>query len=113
MPSICSETTFTTTMAGTHNSMPQTPHHHAPNNKATKTANAFILAIRPVIHVATSMPTKVAIPSVTTLVINMEVKDSNCRKAAKPMATAAIRDPHKTSVVLGKVVSVRCERGGG
>src|SRR5690606_2778538 len=92
-PSTCCEITLTTTMMGTHSSIPHTPQSQAPNSSATNTAMAFILAIRPVIQVATSMPTKVAMVNVTPAASNMAENDSNCRKAAQPMATEARIDP--------------------
>src|SRR5579872_2746859 len=91
--STCCDTTFTMTMMGILSSIPQIPHNQPQNSSEINTAAEFMWAIRPVIQVATIVPTKVAIPSDAHATSSAIATESNCRKAAMPVATAATPGP--------------------
>src|SRR5690606_32786449 len=93
MSSMCSATTLITTTTGTQISIPATPQSQPPKSRATNTAMAFILAMRPVIQVATSVPITEAIARLMVMITAIIVKDSNCRKPAAPVPRAVMRVP--------------------
>ena len=73
--------------------MPHTPHSHDQNRSAINTAAAFILAILPVIHVVTKMPTTVAIATDAPETNRAIQRESNCRKPTNPVAPAVTTGP--------------------
>ena len=81
------------TISGTLSSIPQTPHSQAQNSSEMNTAAEFMLAIRPVIHVVTNVPTMVAIVSDAPATSNAIENDSNCMKAAIPVTMAVTPGP--------------------
>ena len=74
-------------------SIPQMPHSHVQNSSEMNTAAVFILAILPVIHVVTKVPTTVAIASEAPAVSSAVDIASNCMKAAMPMPAAVTAGP--------------------
>ena len=81
------------TMIGMLSSIPQTPHSQPQNSSEMNTAAAFILAIRPVIHVVTNVPTTVAIAIETPDTSSAIENESNCMNAAIPAAMAVTPGP--------------------
>ena len=81
------------TMMGMPSSTPQIPHSHPQNNSEMNTAAEFMLAIRPVIHVATNVPTTVAIASDAPATSSAIPNESNCMNATIPVATAVTPGP--------------------
>ncbi len=80
-------------MMGMLSSIPQTPHSQPQNNSEMNTAAGFMLAIHPVIQVVTNVPTTVAIPSDAPPTSSAIGNDSNCMKAAIPVAMAVTPGP--------------------
>src|SRR5438874_1989399 len=91
--STCCDTTFTMTMIGMPSNMPHIPHSHPHNSSEVNTAAAFILAIRPVIHVVTNVPTMVATASEMPATSSAIGNESNCMNAAIPAAAAVTPGP--------------------
>src|SRR4029450_2389235 len=81
------------TMMGMLSSIPHTPHSQPHNNSEMNMTAEFMLAIRPVIQVATKVPMTVAIASDAPATSTAIANDSNCVKAAIPVATAVTPGP--------------------
>lgn len=65
----------------------------APESREMSTAAEFMWAMRPVIHVVTNVPTRVATASDAPATSSAMPRDPNCMKAAIAVAAAAIPGP--------------------
>ena len=80
-------------MMGIASRRPHPPQSHPQKSNPINIDTEFIFVILPVIHVTTNMPTKVAIASELTDTSRAIQNDSNCMKAAIPVATAVNAGP--------------------
>ena len=84
---------FMAAVMGMASNSPMPPQSQPQNNSEINTAAVFILAILPVIQVVMTMPTKMAIMTEMDATNKASARESNCRKAAKPVTIAVKAGP--------------------